>query len=431
MTGNSAGVSFLFMERKHIPLARIILAVIVLLVTVFLIVGIVLWTQSIARQNRVEELKAELERVSQENGQMALLAALGLQVDNIFYGDDGLLLFDEGLARWNYSADEYQNITVYRRVAPSVVSIISHSGLSETSSGSGVIISSDGYVITNRHVIGSGTAFEVSLYDGSAVSASLIGYDSITDIAVIKLEGGSKYVPVEFNTDDNVTVGQKVIAIGSPYGYDWSQSVGSVSGLGRVVASSDGIPLANMIQTDASINPGNSGGPLLDSHGRMIGLNTAIYSTSGSSQGISFAIPVETVLSVAADLIRSGSVNRGWLDILSVELNPLIADYAGLPISKGVLISQVVPAGPADRAGLRGGSEMVQYGSSVIYLGGDIITKIGETVVDGYNDYFTALLQTREGDKVDVEVFRNGSYVTVRGVELVRQNTENTSWIIR
>lgn len=417
------------MENRNLRGGKLLSAILVIIVLLIALL-IIRWTVRIERQSRIEALEAELERVLEEEGEVALLKTLGVEVDNIFYGDDGLLIFEEGPERWNYSADEYQNMNVFESVAPSVVTILSSNGLTESPSGCGVIISSDGYVVTNRHVIGGGSEFLVDLFDGGIKEASLVGYDSITDIAVIKLEG-DWYQSVTFNTEGDVRVGQKVIAIGSPYGYEWSQSVGSVSGLGRVVTSAEGIPLANMIQSDVAMNPGNSGGPLLDSHGRMIALNTAIYSTSGSSQGLSFSIPVESVLSVAVDLIRSGSVNRGWLDIHSVELNPLIVEYAGLEIDEGVLVSQVLPSGFAEKAGVRGGDEMVRYGSSVIYLGGDIITKIDGKPVSGYNDYITALLSTRAGDKVDLEIFRNGSHLTLRGVELVMQNTENTSWIIR
>ncbi len=419
------------MKERKTSFSKVIIIGIVIVASVLILIGLIFWTRAISDRSRLEVLREELDKVVKEDGQMALLSTLGIEVENIFYGEDGLILFEEGNEKWKYSADELQNITVYKKVSPSVVSILSSSGLNDVSTGSGVIISSDGYVITNGHVIGSGSSIVVSLFDGSTVDAVTVGVDSITDIAILKLESGRKYIPLEFALDDLPVVGQKVIAIGSPYGYSWSESVGVISGLGRMVTSSTGIPLANLIQTDAAINPGNSGGPLLDSKGRMLGLNTAIYSTSGTNQGISFAIPIDTVMAVATDLIRSGSVNRGWLDLLSVELNPLIADYLSLPFSEGVLVSQVVPGGSADRGGLRGGSEKVQYGSSVIYLGGDIIVKIGDKDIKGYNDYFTALLSTKAGDKVDITVYRGGSYVTLKNLELVSQNAENTGWIIK
>ena len=415
--------------KRHGLLLPILLGVLAILVLVILFS----WTGSISERSRMKELRKELDKVTREGGEAALLSLAGVKLSNIFYGDEGAILFIDSSDSWKYSADELQNMTVYENAKKSVVEIISLSGLYDRSSGCGVIISSDGYCITNRHVIGSGDSFTCLLSDGTAVSATLVGFDAMTDIAVIKLEKREeKYIPLSFALDDELRVGQKVIAIGSPFGWSWSQSIGNVSGLGRLVTSSSGIPLANMIQTDAAVNPGNSGGPLLDGHGRMVGLNTAIYSTTGSAQGISFAIPIDTVMTVATDLIRKGKVNRGWLDILSVEMNTILADYMKLPSStKGILISQVVPAGEADRGGLRGGSNRVQYGNSEIYLGGDIITKIAGKKIENINDYYTALLTTKAGDKCDIEVLRNGQTVRLKNVVLVDQTEENTRWVIR
>ena len=415
--------------KRHGLLLPILLGVLAILVLVILFS----WTGSISERSRMKELRKEPDKVTREGGEAALLSLAGVKLSNIFYGDEGAILFIDSSDSWKYSADEMQNMTVYENAKKSVVEIISLSGLYDRSSGCGVIISSDGYCITNRHVIGSGDSFTCLLSDGSTVSATPVGFDAMTDIAVIKLEKREeKYIPLSFALDDELRVGQKVIAIGSPFGWSWSQSIGNVSGLGRLVTSSSGIPLANMIQTDAAVNPGNSGGPLLDGHGRMVGLNTAIYSTTGSAQGISFAIPIDTVMTVATDLIRKGKVNRGWLDILSVEMNTILADYMKLPSStKGILISQVVPAGEADRGGLRGGSNRVQYGNSEIYLGGDIIQKIAGKKIENINDYYTALLTTKAGDKCDIEVLRNGQTVRLKNVVLVDQTEENTRWVIR
>ncbi len=391
------------------------------------------WTGSIKEMRRMKELRRELEKVTKEGGEAALLSLAGVKLSNIFYGDEGAILFIDGSDSWKYSADEMQNMTVYENSKKSVVEIISLSGLYDRSSGCGVIISSDGYCITNGHVIGSGDSFNCLLSDGSVVSATPVGVDAMTDIAVIKLEKREeKYIPLSFALEQELKVGQKVIAIGSPFGWSWSQSIGSISGLGRLVTSSTGIPLANMIQTDAAVNPGNSGGPLLDGHGRMVGLNTAIYTTTGTAQGISFAIPIDTVMTVATDLIRKGKVNRGWLDVLCVEMNTILAQYMKLPENtKGILISQVVPSGEADRGGLRGGADRVQYGNSEIYLGGDIITRIGRTKIENINDYYTALLSTKAGDKCEIEVLRGGQSVKLRNVVLVDQTEENTRWVIR
>jgi S1-C subfamily serine protease len=196
------------------------------------------------------------------------------------------------------------------------------------------------------------------------------------------------------------------------------------------VRSDNGKVIMGMIQTDAAINPGNSGGPLLNSRGEMIGINTSIYSTSGGSMGISFAIPVDTAVAVIPDLIKFGKVSRGWLDIVPVQLSSQIVEYAKLPVEKGILVSQVVPGGKADKSGLKGGSEKVRYGNSVIYLGGDVIVGINGTPISEYNDLYTALLATRPGDKVKMTVNRGGTEKTLQ-VELVERTSENVGWIVR
>ena len=416
------------MGKKNV--SRAVLTVALAASAVIIISLLLFWTSRLREKRKVEELRLELEKVIRTGGEEALLSLAGVPLKGIFYDDDEVILFEDTQS-WDYSLEEMQNMRAFDRVKNSIVEIVADRTLSTSVGGCGVVISSEGYVITNGHVIGSGKDFSVNLYTGETVSAVLIGVDPLTDIAVIKLEkAGRKYVPIEMY-DGALRTGQKAIAVGSPYGYSWSESVGIVSGLNRLVYTSSMMPLSNMIQTDAAINPGNSGGPLLNSRGEMIGLNTAIYSTSGDNQGISFALPLETVLSVATELIKSGKVSRGWLDVLSVELNTQIAEYLSLPFDEGVLVSQVVPSGGADRAGLRGGTEKVQYGSSIIYLGGDIITAIDGRKITGYNDYFAALMSTKSGDRVDIEVYRNGSYVTVSDVTLIERSEENSRWIIR
>lgn len=416
--------------REKTQLSKIIAAASAAAVFLFIFIILCVWTARIYEERRREDLQNEIDKVTREGGQSALLSLGGYEIDNIFYSDEGLILFEEGEKDWLYSADEMQNISVYRQCAPSVVEIYSGSLLS-SASGCGVIISSDGYIVTNTHVAGAGGTLTVKFFDGSVADAHLAGTDPLTDIAVIKVDGRENLMPLAFKSADELVVGQKVIAIGSPYGYSWSQSVGTISALERTVTSSGGISLSMLIQTDAQINPGNSGGPLLDGKGNMIGLITAIYSTSGSAQGISFAIPVDTVIEVASEIIRLGHVDRGTLDILCVELNPMIVDYASLPVSEGILISQVIPAGEADKAGLKGGSRAVQYGSSVIYLGGDIITALDDTPVRGYSDYYAFMAASDSGDKVDVTVIRNGEKVVIKNVPLVGQTVENMRWVIR
>lgn len=423
------------MEKKRLTPARIIYIITAFFAVVSTLILLFIWTNAIKNQSREEELRTALQSVIDKNGEAGLLAMVGIPVDNVFYGDQGLSLFQGERGSWTFSADEQQNIAVFEAVKESVVEIVSLSNFEDSSNGSGFIISTDGYVITNGHVVGSANTITVNLYNGDTVQASLVGKDSITDIAVIKLEREDKsikYKPISFGSTSDLVIGQKAIAIGSPFGFGWSMSVGVISGLNRLVIPTSGNPIPNMIQTDASINPGNSGGPLIDGHGEVIGLVTAISSTTGTSQGISFAIPSDVVMSVTTELIRNGKVQRGWLDLLSVELNPIIVNYLDLPLDEGIMISQTVPSGEADKAGLRGGSERAQYGnSSIIYLRGDIITEINGKPIRNYIDYHTVLFDTKPGDKVKVKVWRNGSYIELNDVVLVEKTVENSGWILK
>ena len=416
------------MNRKNI--SRIVLVCALLIAIVTILSLLLFWTSKLNEEKKIDELRRELSKVASKGGEEALLSLAGVPLKGIFYTEDGVVLFEDD-SSWSYSLEEKENMRAFDKAKASVIEIVQDKSLSSSISGCGVIISSEGYAVTNGHVVGSGKDISVNLYDGTSVNATLIGVDSLTDIAVIKLEKiDRKYVPLEMYSGQ-LNIGQKAIAIGSPYGYSWSISVGVVSGLSRLVYTSSMLPLTNMIQTDAAINPGNSGGPLLNSRGEMIGLNTAIYSTSGENQGLSFALPLETVLDVATSLIKSGSVNRGWLDVLAVELNSQIAEYLKLDFDQGVLISQVVPSGGADRAGLKGGSEKVQYGQSIIYLGGDIITEIDGKSITGYSDYIAILGSHKSEDKVDIKVYRNGNTLLIKDVVLTMRSEENSRWIIR
>ncbi|MCL1813244.1 MAG: PDZ domain-containing protein, partial [Treponema sp.] len=200
----------------------------------------------------------------------------------------------------------------------------------------------------------------------------------------------------------------------NPFALERTLTVGIVSGLGRPIQISRQNIVRNMIQTDASINPGNSGGPLLDSQGRMIGINTMIYSPSGGSVGIGFAVPVNTAKRVVAELIESGKVRRGWIDATVVQLFPALVQYAKLPISEGLLISRIKRNGFAEKAGIRQGSEPVRYGSSVIYLGGDVLVMVNNIKVATLADLYSSLENNRPGDQVDIEVIRDGKPVKLK-----------------
>ena len=215
--------------REKPPLSKIIAAVSAVIVFLFVFILLIIWTLRIYEDRRREDLQGEIDKVTAEGGEAALLALGGYEIDNIFYSDDGLILFEEGDKDWLYSADELQNISVYRQCAPSVVEIYTENNLSGAT-GCGVIISSDGYIVTNTHVVNARGSLSVKFHDGSVEDAFLVGTDPVTDIAVIRVDDSTRtLMPLAFRSADELVVGQKVIAIGSPYGYSWSQSVGTIS----------------------------------------------------------------------------------------------------------------------------------------------------------------------------------------------------------
>ena len=420
----------------------VIVLLIILAVIVAGILGILLtrWTGTIQSKHRVEELRTALKDVMDTYGEKGLLEMAGVPVDNIYYGDSGVSLFIGDKAAWTYSDDELQNISIFEACNRAVVHIETQvtddssyfNAVPESDTGSGFFISQDGLIVTNYHVIKNASNITVSLYDGSAYEAGLIGADEENDIAVIRisLQSDTKVTTLVFGDSDSLAVGQKVIAIGNPFGYDRTMVTGIISGLSRPIRDESGTVMLGMIQTSAPINPGNSGGPLLNTKGEVIGINTSIYSTSGTSQGMNFAVASNTAAASVSDLISYGKVSRGWFDMVPVQLSQQIVDYAGLKVSSGLLVSQVVTGGKADQAGLRAGTQQVRYGNSVIYLGGDVITEINGVSVADYSDLFTALSNTRPGDTVPVVVYRNGSTVRLN-ITLVERTEENLSWINR
>ena len=416
---------------KRFSFSEILTIIIVSAASVAVLLGLGLWTGYLKAEKEKESLRDAMQEVVEKDGVETLFEMAGIPVDQVYYWEELIPLFQSKDGAWVYTSEELRNMAVYKKCKDSVVQILAESSLSDSGQGSGVILSSDGYIVTNKHVVGSGTDFSIVFSDESSARATLVGYDSLSDIAILKTEKEG-LVPMELGSSEDLTVGQTLLAIGNPYGYTWSLTSGMVSGVERMVSTSTSASvIPNMIQTDALINPGNSGGPLLDTQGRMVGLVSSIYSTSGSAQGISFALPVESVRDIAEKIIKEGKVSRGWFDFLSVELNSQIVSYCNLSVEKGILVSQVVPMGMADKGGIKGGSEKAQYGSSVIYLGGDVVVAINGRKVEDYTDYFALLFTSSPGDKVDVTVVRNGETVELKGVELVQQTEENTRWILR
>lgn len=327
----------------------------------------------------------------------------------------------------SYSQDENENITVYKNCNEAVVNINTKLTsydwfwdpyVTDGGSGSGSIIDKRGYILTNVHVISGASKIYVSLYDGSQYEATVVGEDIDSDLAIIKFDPpqGITLKTISFADSTKLLVGQKVIAIGNPFGMERTMTTGIVSGLGRPIQNSNNRIIRNMIQTDAAINPGNSGGPLLDTSGRMVGINTMIMSSSGSSSGVGFAVPSEIAVRVVNDLIKYGKVQRGVINASIVQLTSRIAQYAGLDISTGMMVSEVEEGSNAADAGLRGGTKGVYYGSrnNILYLGGDIITKIDGIDITSLAEYYSALESKKPGDVVSVVVRRNKKDVTLK-----------------
>ena len=317
-----------------------------------------------------------------------------------------------------YTDDELATIRTYENLNRGVVNIATETLAlnwflepvpSEGGTGSGSIIDRRGYILTNYHVVEKAYKVHINLADGTQFDGEVIGKDPENDLAVVKFDpDGRDLVTIPFGDSTNLKVGQKVLAIGNPFGYDRTLTTGIVSGLGRPVRTSSNIVIRDMIQTDASINPGNSGGPLLNSRGEMIGINTMIYSPSGGSVGIGFATPVNTARRVVPDLIEYGLVRRGWIDIVPVQLDRNIVRYGKLPVEKGILVSKTVKGGAADTAGIRGGDQNnpIRYGRSILYLGGDILVEVDGDKTETISDLLGALEDNRPGDVIDVGVYR-------------------------
>ncbi len=284
---------------------------------------------------------------------------------------------------------------------------------SQEGSGSGVIVSDKGYILTNKHVIADADFVVVTLYDGTNYQARTIGSDAENDLAVIKFEPvGRTLQTIIAGSAKDLQVGQQVLALGNPFGLEGTLTLGVVSGINRPLQSKDGFLLKGMIQTDAAINPGNSGGALLNSRGELIGINTMIISPGGNgSVGIGFAIPVETALRVIPELIETGRVNRGWIEIEALSMTANLARQLSLPFIKpGILVTSVLPEGNAEQAGLKGGDQRrsVGLGLNSISVGGDIITRINGKEINNVLDYFSVLESSRPGDKYEIEYLRGG-----------------------
>ncbi len=318
--------------------------------------------------------------------------------------------------RGDLAADEQATIEIFREASPSVVFVTSVERRRDYFSlnifeiprgaGTGFLYGSEGHVVTNFHVVQGAARFVVTLADRTEYDAEFVGTEPDIDIAVLRINAPPERLkPIAIGTSGDLQVGQKCFAIGNPFGLDQTLTTGVVSALGREITSVNGRPIRDVIQTDAAINPGNSGGPLLDSAGRLIGVNTQIASPSGASAGIGFAVPIDTVNAVVPEIIRYGKVRR---PVLGVDLfNDAVTHRLKLP---GPLIRGVTGGSSAESAGLRG-TVFDQAGN--VRQVGDIILRINGTRVRTFNDVREALSPFKEGDEVSVTVLRNDREVTV------------------
>ncbi len=328
-----------------------------------------------------------------------------------------------GLTDPSVASDERNNREVYDAANPGVVNITStvlvqdwFNVYPQKGNGSGSILDKEGRILTNFHVIQDAEKLDVMLANKKSYPARVLGSDPDNDLAVIKIDAPpAELTTVPLGNSDELFVGQKVLAIGNPFGLDRTLTTGVISGLARPLKSEITSRLIEgVIQTDAAINPGNSGGPLLDSRGRMIGINTMIYSPSGGSVGIGFAVPVKTAKRVIEDIKVHGRVRKPRLGIEAIPLSRFgsqLIRSLDLPVSEGLMVTRVVPGSAADKAGMQNPEE-VQVGRYLVPMG-DVITKIDGQQISRQDDLDRVLNNKNVGDRVQVEIVRSGRRVTL------------------
>ena len=313
-------------------------------------------------------------------------------------------------------SEETLLVNLYERVSPSVVFVTvqlngSTPASSGEASGSGFVLDQDGHIVTNNHVVEGASKVQVKFSDNLNVQAKVVGRDPDTDLAVLLVTVPKEALrPVPLGDSEALRVGQRVVAIGNPFGFERAMSVGYISAVGRVVQLTDSLySLPELIQTDAAINPGNSGGPLLNTKGEVVGVTNLIFSRSGVNSGVGFAVPVETVKRVVPDLIKTGSFAHPYLGI-SADRDPVNSDMAqqlSLPVEHGVIVQVVTAGGPAEKAGLRGSTQRATYNGRAIQVGGDIIVAIDGRDVHSFDEIITYLAKfTKVGQTVELSIFR-------------------------
>ncbi|MBI1738428.1 MAG: trypsin-like peptidase domain-containing protein [Acidobacteria bacterium] len=321
------------------------------------------------------------------------------------------------------TADEALNVRIYKQASPSVANIVTRAveydfflnPVPVEGAGSGFVIDARGYILTNFHVVQQAQTIEVTLGDKSRYQAKFVGGDARNDVALLKVEPrGSKLVALTLADSRALQVGQRVLAIGNPFGFQSTLTTGVISALGRTVQTGEQTFIDEAIQTDAAINRGNSGGPLLNSHGEVIGINSAIYAPTGTTAGIGFAIPINTAKQIAQDLINEGRVRRAYLGIEGTEVWPDLAQALSLPVPEGFLVERVTPNGPAARAGIRGGDRRIVAGMRYMMIGGDILVAVNGQKISSQLDLNLALNRKRPGDSIRVTLYRGREKMDVK-----------------
>src|ERR1700726_4402495 len=318
--------------------------------------------------------------------------------------------------------DESINVRIYRQTAPAVANVLTKATQYDffmdpvpvEGAGSGFIIDKRGYILTNFHVVQEAQTIEVVLGDQSRYPAKFIGADQRNDVALLKIEpNGKSLATLPLGDSNNLQVGQKVLAIGNPFGFQSTLTTGVVSALGRTVQTSQTTLFDEAIQTDAAINRGNSGGPLINSHGEVIGINSAIYTPTGTTAGIGFAIPINTAKRIAQDLITEGRVHLAYIGVQTIPVGGYLAQALDLPVEEGLLVETAAKGGPAAAAGGRGGGRIAPAGMQRIAIGGDVIVAIDGAKIANTMDLNIVLNRKRPGDTVTLTVYRGGKKLDI------------------
>ncbi len=375
---------------------------------------------------------------------LAGVAALALVVGGCGGGDDGGGSAPSGdttasavdrtttveVVRGAGSDSDFDAARIYARDAPGVVTVFSvlpgESGLGgsgQSGLGSGFVLNGRGEIATNAHVVteGEGAAIRkakevyVAFADGNQVAARIVGYDPNADVALLRIDpAGLTLRPLPLGTAHDLRVGSPVAAIGSPFGEPQSLSVGVVSATDRSIQSLTGFEISGAIQTDAAINHGNSGGPLVNARGEVLGINSQIQTASGGGEGVGYAVPADIVRRTLTGLRKDGKVQYAYLGVSTARIYPQLARHFRLPVTSGAWVQDVVPGGPAERAGLRAGSDERRFQARPIIVGGDIITAVDGDKLPDQDELGVALLRYKPGDQITLRVYRAGTPRDVR-----------------